>query len=77
MLNQQFLDAHKERQEVLAMVSDESLKLWELLLHLKTTLHETNSLVHQELIRKHERQGWSANDQKLLNKVFSTKSHTL
>ena len=46
MLNQQFLDVHKERQEVLAMISDESLKLWELSLHLQTILHETNSLVH-------------------------------
>ena len=77
MLNQQFLDAHKERQEVLATISDESLKLWELSLHLQTTPHETNSLVHREVIRKHERQRWSANDQKLLNEVFSTKSHGL
>ena len=47
MLSQQFLDVHKAR-EVLATINDESVELWELLLHLHTILHETKSLVHQE-----------------------------
>ena len=75
MLNQQFLDVHKERQEkcwLWSMMSQ--LNCGSYRLHLHTISFMKLSLLS---ITRHERQRWSANDPKLLKKCFQWKPRTM